>query len=69
MSLYLLIRDEWSWDEDEAAVIRAESELEARQIAEAELDPKDEWLRPTTTCVQIVPHGESGVILKASKPG
>jgi hypothetical protein len=55
------------------AVVRAESEEQARRIAAERLpgdQPGDEFLRPDrSTCVPVEAEGEAGVVLSSFNAG
>ena len=51
-----------SYGEHESAVIRAETEADARRIASEQFLPSDVWFHPSTHCIPITPEGPVGVI-------
>lgn len=64
MALYLLkrIESDCGYDQHEAAVIRAATEQEAREIAEKKLQsPKGAWT--SASCEEITLTGKHGVVL------
>ena len=71
MKLFLLTRKAWDYDEHGSALIRANSEDEARQIAtDAKLcGPLGAWKDLGTTCDVITEDGETGIILDVFHAG
>ena len=61
------------WDETIGFVIRAKSEIEAREIANKNSSGVEEsitWSDPEhSSCVELKTAGEAGVILEAFKAG
>lgn len=71
MKLWLLERG-GDYDENNAAVIRAETEEEARQIADRELIPRDKgaWISSKdTTCEVLKLSGEVGIVFASFQAG
>lgn len=69
MKLFLLERQgpEWFYDENNAFVIRAEHEEQARQLAAYRAcdEGPDVWLNPVgTSCEEIDIQGSAGIILQ-----
>jgi hypothetical protein len=70
MNLYLLKRDDYDYDEHDEALIRAESEQNARNIAEKELTaPKDAWTEEKATCEIVTVDGYLGVVIESFNAG
>lgn len=72
MKLWLLTReDRIGWDENDAMLIRAESEQRAREMASEDnrTDPPGIWFFGTTTCVQVMEDGNAEVILVSFNAG
>ena len=69
MKLWLIERPEYDYDESDGAVIRAESEAEARDIANDHLSPIGRWSGPEVTCNLLVPEGEPGIVLQSYNAG
>jgi len=66
MALFLLRRLRTGYNEHDSAIIRAGSEQEAREIAEKKLhSPDGVWLKPETTCDEILNSGPHGVVLSS----
>jgi hypothetical protein len=62
-------RPEWAdpWDKARGFVVRAENEYQARSIAAARCgyEGRDAWLDPTaSTCKELTPEGEAGLVLR-----
>ena len=72
MKLWLLsVRENeehvWSYDMNYGCVIRAETEGDARTLAETErgFEPKGAWLNSDyTTCEELIAAGKPGIILE-----
>ena len=73
MKLFLLTRDNYTWDEYDAFVIRAENEEEARKLAAKEGESSFEsihWLNKTVSkCEEIKIKGDKGIILSSFNAG
>lgn len=70
--IYILERtDEIGWDEYTGKVVRAESEQEARDIANKKTGDEGKIWTDTTkvTCEQVATDGASGAILEAFNAG
>ena len=73
MKLFLLTRDNYTWDEYDAFVIRAKNEDEARKLAAKEGERSFEsvhWLDKTvSTCEEIKIKGDKEIILSSFNAG
>jgi hypothetical protein len=59
-----------SSDQHDSAIIRAESEQDAREIAKRKLQPSTNvWLDAQTTCDDITQSGPHGVVLSSFVAG
>ncbi|MFA5165656.1 MAG: hypothetical protein WC481_08880 [Candidatus Omnitrophota bacterium] len=54
------------YDKTFGFVIRAETEGEARKIAKGDCDceGRSAWSSAFSTCIELLPEGESGIIIK-----
>ena len=68
MFLFFLTRDQFEYDEHDAVLIRAETELQAREIAAHHLYPKGDVWR---TCKAEIIHeeGDVGEVLASFNAG
>lgn len=71
MKLWLIERHgRCDYDEHDAAVIRADSEEEARRIAAKDMIPKNIWLSATeSSCVPLAFEGEDKIIVSSFNAG
>jgi hypothetical protein len=70
VALFLLRRLRVSFDQHDSAIIRAESEQEAREIAKRKLQPSTNvWIESQTKCDEITQGGPHGVVLSSFVAG
>ena len=71
MKLFLLSRSNYTWDEYDAFVVRAENEEEARELASKENTFEAvHWLDKTvSTCEEIKIKGDKEIILSSFNAG
>lgn len=54
----------WTYDLTYGFVIRAETEEQAREMAENEADMKGVWLNPEhVSCTELLPEGEPEIVM------
>lgn len=72
MKLWLLDRrEECDWDEVACFVIRAETEEQARMMANEESSDEGKiWAEPDKVkCSELLPEGDAGIVVRDFKPG
>jgi hypothetical protein len=71
MRLWLLERPTGDADygEHESAVVRAETEGEARNLASEDLLPHQIWLGPGVTCRPLDADGAPGIVISSFNAG
>ncbi len=71
MKLWLLIRtDRVGYDEHDSAIVRAETEEEARILASEHCYPSEAWIDVNRSTVEeLVADGEKGIVLSSFNSG
>ena len=66
MKLWLVQRQNDGWDVLNGALVRAESEQEARLLVAEEHGDEgyDEWLKESTRCIPVYARGKAEVLLR-----
>ncbi len=65
MKLYILKRENASWEEARGLLIRANGKWDARKIAYEYDDRQRTWLSPKlASCIEVTKQGEAEVLLE-----